>query len=502
MRLVSMGVVGVFLGLAVAAGSSCGAPPPACSSATCAGCCDATGACVEAPSVNQCGSFGTMCLTCELGQSCTLGLCVGGSAGGGTGGGVGGGATGGGLGGGGGGIGGGGGGGGAGGGGGGGATGGGFGGGGGIGGGSGGGGGATGGGSGGGGATGGGSGGGAPTTEMRVFITHTAYSGNLAVAGQAGTGQAGADALCNLAAQASLKGGTWKAWLSTSSSSALSRIQDVGPWSQEAPAGVLERTFNNKANLSTAPLVALVRDENGGQAWGVRYWTGTAPGGTPSVDTCTGFASTSGYGTQGESGVTTSDWTDATYASCSNSARLLCFEQTKAPLPPLPSSGRKRVFITSTAYSGNLAAAGQAGTGQAGADALCNLAAQASLKGGTWKAWLSTGSSSALSRIQDVGPWSQEAPAGVLERTFNNKANLSTAPLMALVRDENGGQVWGVRYWTGTAPGGTPSANTCTGFASTSGYGTQGESGVTTSDWTDATYASCASSARLLCFEQ
>lgn len=302
MRQRSFGVVGFIIGVAWATVSSCGPAPAGCSASTCAGCCDASGACVTSPSANACGSLGSMCLACQSGQTCTFGQCVGGSAGGGAGGGGGG------------------------------ATGGGFGGGGSAGGGAGGGGGgSTGGGAGGGGAGGGGAGGGGGSAPraMRVFITSTPYRGDLATAGQAADGLAGGYTLCNRAAQASLKGGTWKAWLSSSSTSALSRLQDVGPWYQERSDGTVVRTFNNAANLSTAPLVPLVYDENGADLGGVPYWTGTSTGGGASGDSCNGFTSSSStyWGTTGTAGQPTAGWTDSSSHYCGDSLRLLCFEQ-------------------------------------------------------------------------------------------------------------------------------------------------------------------------------
>ena len=150
------------------------------------------------------------------------------------------------------------------------------------------------------------------------------------LAGQASTGTAGADALCTLAAQAALKGGTWKAWVSSSSQSALSRMGDVGPWYQQQADGGFVRTFNNKANLATAPLVGLFVDENGQDLGSVEYWTGTAAGGTPYSSNCANFSSTSGspsYGTTGYSGATSSDWTEGGTVYCYETAHLLCFEQ-------------------------------------------------------------------------------------------------------------------------------------------------------------------------------
>ena len=51
----------------------------------------------------------------------------------------------------------------------------------------------------------------------RVFVTSTTYKGNLG-------GLAGADAKCQTRANAASLGGTWKAWLSDSTTSAASRL--------------------------------------------------------------------------------------------------------------------------------------------------------------------------------------------------------------------------------------------------------------------------------------
>src|SRR4051794_13048994 len=66
-------------------------------------------------------------------------------------------------------------------------------------------------------------------------------------------------------------------------------------------------------------------------------------------------------------------------------------------MPP-PSNGHKRVFVTSTTYSGFLG-------GLSAADQLCQARANAGTLGGTWVAWMSDGQVDALSKINDVGPW-------------------------------------------------------------------------------------------------
>jgi|GEM_PF-1819853 len=465
--------------------TGCPQPVATCSPANCVGCCTQNDECVLATSAVSCGGSGSMCMQCQPGQQCLFGLCGPGtsSTGGGNGastGGGGGSSTGGGggsmtgggggsmTGGGGGSV-----------------TGGG-------------GGSVTGGGGGsvtggGGGATGGG--GGSTSTDagvgpMRLFITSVAQTGSFG-------GLAQADALCNTSAQAANKGGTWKAWLSDSSTNALSRIADVGPWVQERPDGGTILTFNNKANLSTTPLAGISLDEQGRVLTNTYYWTGTNGGGTTG-STCGSWTSISSGGTYGAAGSTNTAWTASSNGStsCSSNLSLLCFEETHLPAPtPVPAT-RKRLFITSVTQTGSFG-------GLAQADALCNTAAQAGNKGGTWKAWLSDSSTNALSRIADVGPWVQERPDGGTILTFNNKANLSTTPLAGISLDEQGRVLTNSFYWTGTNGGGT-TGSTCGSWTSSSSGGTYGSAGSTSTNWTANSNGStsCTSSLSLLCFEQ
>ncbi|MDP2276275.1 MAG: hypothetical protein Q8N23_04055 [Archangium sp.] len=79
-------IIGAFVG--------CSATPPACSPATCAGCCDAAGACQAGASNSACGNQGNGCVSCQVATNCEFGTCrtstaVGGGGGGSTGGGTG-----------------------------------------------------------------------------------------------------------------------------------------------------------------------------------------------------------------------------------------------------------------------------------------------------------------------------------------------------------------------------------------------------------------------------
>ena len=347
-----------------------------------------------------------------------------------------------------------------------------------------------GGGQGGGTSAGGGNGGGSAAleTRLRVFVTSAAYDGNLG-------GLMGADALCASAAKAANKGGTWKAFLSSPTEDAITRMADVGPWHQELRDGSLTKTFNNKANLTTAPLATLYVDEQGGGSSfsPPLYWSGTLQTGLRSPSTCGGWtlSSRTEVGTRGNGGL----WSSASAPSCDSTESIVCFEQSRDPRPgPLPTS-RKRVFVTSVAYTGNLG-------GLAGADGLCTNAAMAANKGGTWKAFLSSPTEDAITRMADVGPWHQELRDGSLVKTFNNKANLTAAPLTTLYVDEQGGgsSFSPPLYWSGTLQTGLRSRSTCGGWtlSSRTEGGTRGSAGL----WSGASAPSCDSMESIVCFEQ
>jgi hypothetical protein len=160
--------------------------------------------------------------------------------------------------------------------------------------------------------------GGNPPGSKRVFVTGTQYSGNLG-------GGAGADTICTAASEAVGLGGRWTAWISTATSDAFSRIQEVGPWY------LLDGTmvFTNKANLRTMPLAAIVVDEHGTRGMGGRAWTGTVLGAMHSESDCEGF-STAGISVTGTVGsvASVSNWTDnGAPGSCSLLGSLYCFEQ-------------------------------------------------------------------------------------------------------------------------------------------------------------------------------
>jgi hypothetical protein len=154
-------------------------------------------------------------------------------------------------------------------------------------------------------------------TTKRVFVTSTDMTANLG-------GLIGADLLCTQRAFAAKLGGTYRAWLSTNTTNAVTRITGAGPWSLTTGGVAVTR-----AQLTKSPLTRRIdRDESGVQRSGL-VWTGTDSNGTFLDDDCNDWttASTAGHAATGDSKSTSDAWTAAVPSGCNAQRRLYCFEQ-------------------------------------------------------------------------------------------------------------------------------------------------------------------------------
>jgi hypothetical protein len=129
----------------------------------------------------------------------------------------------------------------------------------------------------------------------RVFtlVTAAKITGDIKTAGGKADALASADALCtNAAATAMLGSGPWKAWLSTTATSALSRISDVGPWYLVDGTTM---AFANKAALSGPAKVDgekwLNQDGKPNGLFSLRIWTGTTTSGSSATENCMDWTS-------------------------------------------------------------------------------------------------------------------------------------------------------------------------------------------------------------------
>ena len=171
--------------------------------------------------------------------------------------------------------------------------------------------------------------------------------------------------------------------------------------------------------------------------------------------------------------------------------------RTQPPAPP--SSDVVSVFVTSGKFDGNLG-------GLAGADAICQAAADAAQLGGTWTAWFSDDNNDAIDRIPD-GQYQ------LLDGTLvaNDKADLTDDLLESNINLTEIGITIPGFVWTGTEEDGTNTSldgtgilNNCNNWTDNSS-GSTGARGVTDANQGGWTYslgadAVCSDQNHLYCF--
>jgi hypothetical protein len=372
---------------------------------------------------------------------------------------------------------------------------------------------------------------------LTVFVTHATGDGKLDGWADAGgnTGVAAGDAVCQAAATAAGLSGTYKAWLSDGTTDAYCHIQGytgtvtlkcgqatlpvaAGPWIRTDGfpfAGTIDELISN------GQVFAPVRyDEYGAVVatadadW---YFTDTLADGTRNGSQhCAGWTSNSGSAALGRTAGATNWWTQVTGASCSNIARLLCFQTgTGGPLPSITApASSKKVFVTSVRGKGDLtdatswpAYSGSA-TGVAAGDTICRtLAAARSIpNAANFKAWLTdTTHIDAIARFNSAGPWYRLDGVKVADNKAALAASGTTPLFTAITYTETGVYVQDevYRVWSGTNNDGGGLTLNCNDWGSSlvADTGVLGDTHTSDGWWTNFTSQTCDQQAALYCFE-
>lgn len=177
---------------------------------------------------------------------------------------------------------------------------------------------------------------------LRVFVTSGSWTGDLKTAGSnVGLGAAtdgfdGADKLCQAEANSASLGGTWKAWLSDSTSAnyAINRlahnsgkpIKTLNGSQVAADLDSLALAGQLSSGINQTPSGSLIGTNSVDESW-----TATKPDGTfnSNSSSCNSWTTSSNsnarVGSTWKSG--TGNWTSDNGISCSNIRHLACFEQ-------------------------------------------------------------------------------------------------------------------------------------------------------------------------------
>ena len=180
---------------------------------------------------------------------------------------------------------------------------------------------------------------------------------------------------------------------------------------------------------------------------------------------------------------------------CSSSSSTSSTTVAPTPSPavsPAPNTDHKRVFVTSTTYSGALGSV-------LAADAACQRQADAGGLSGVFRAWLSSGKADAYVRMSD-GPWYTTGDA----LAFASQADLRSAP-QAELTDELGGYPQNAGAWTGSDVNGASAAETCEAWtsATTAATGMTGSAVGFDAAWGGGhSPMRCDAKAALICFQQ
>jgi hypothetical protein len=172
----------------------------------------------------------------------------------------------------------------------------------------------------------------------------------------------------------------------------------------------------------------------------------------------------------------------------------------------------KRVFLSGTIVDGSLYALGCeiscspacAGGGLAAADALCDCLAGLNFESplpGTYKAWLSDGTTSAASRLSHASvPYLRVDDVKVADDWTDLTDGTLDAPINVT---STGVPVAGSEHvWTGSNPSGALLGNTCVNWSGTAVWGHYGLSDSTTATWTDSFIETCGATNQLYCVQQ
>ncbi|MCA1825507.1 MAG: choice-of-anchor D domain-containing protein [Myxococcales bacterium] len=341
-----------------------------------------------------------------------------------------------------------------------------------------------------------------------VFVTSTAHDGNLG-------GLVGADAICKARADAAGLPGTYVAWLSTSTVTAVSRLGAARGWMRldGLPfADVTREPFSGKpAGLTAGQIYYPVRIDETGADVHVAVATGATAHGDAYL-TCQDWTSASeaDYVNLGISIAGPVGWTESGGTLCDAQLNLYCFgTDLVTTVTPATATGRT-AFVSKALWT--------PGAGIASADAVCATEATAAKLPGEFKALIATSTASAASRFDmSAGSMAWVRTDGL--PVVAASADLLTGQLLTPIAVFADGtypdpfvEVWQGAAWAGaTSAGAAPALDgTCNdwtdGSATTQGwFGLASEAGpdyfVANAD-SPGLRAPCSYAYSLYCLEQ
>ncbi|MFN0249455.1 MAG: hypothetical protein ACKV2T_21395 [Kofleriaceae bacterium] len=162
-----------------------------------------------------------------------------------------------------------------------------------------------------------------PSERHRAFYLRNGTLGKIKDSADPQSGVEVADADCTAAAATRELGGSWRAWLSSSTTDAITRIDDVAPWYRIDRETLL---FASKRELTAGPRATI---EASPDPEPMMFWSGTRLDGTRSTDNCSDWTiyNHPAIATVGRADLVGASWVMDAALPCSNYLALLCIEQ-------------------------------------------------------------------------------------------------------------------------------------------------------------------------------
>lgn len=290
-----------------------------------------------------------------------------------------------------------------------------------------------------------------------AFVTASTFNGAFG-------GLAGGDAACANAATAGNLKGTYRAFITTSTTTAQSRLGTASGWVRVDGKPLV----NTPAEAANGNFFYPLRiTETGADVGDGRVWTAST-----TAATCADFTSTTGSATNGAHSGLSSIAINFGGMGCTGMARLYCFGIDRAAAVSItPPSSRRIAFVTTNAWT--------PGGGIGNADTFCQSEAQSAGLPGTYLAMLAQVGIPASARFNLALPaWTRAdgVPLSATASGFFGPTFWDSAPNMNANQSQQFGNygVWGGAASV-TAPG-TP-ATTCQDWMSNAGTGQGGRAG-------------------------
>jgi hypothetical protein len=259
-----------------------------------------------------------------------------------------------------------------------------------------------------------------------------------------------ADAACARSATNAGWPGTYVAWMSTTSTNAVSRLGTASGWL--TPDGLPFTA--TRSSLLAGAIVYPIRYSPALSSNGQLVFTATQADGTYSGRDCANWSTASAQATTGETDAASSAFTEAFTLECSQPLPVLCFGIDYQAAPPLLGHSGRTAF---------LATPWQPGGGLADADAHCQADAGAAGLTGSYRALLSHAGGTAADRFDGSGP------------TWVNRSGIRIVPVASML---------------GQTPFLAPLDQRADGTRSSETFVFTGSVNASCSDWTDAASSS------------